>query len=134
MTKPRVGSEIFSSLSDVFVSLPTGSGKSLCFCLLPEAFDFVWQRIDSTQSVVVVVSPLIALMQGQVRAMKELGPKAVYAGMVNDEPELSIYSGDFQLVFSSPESLIMDGRWRDMLLGSVYQERLVEFEKVNKLT
>ena len=56
---------------DVFVSLPTGSGKSLCYCLLPKAFDFLWQRIESTQSILVVVSPLIALMQDQVRAMRE---------------------------------------------------------------
>ena len=42
---------------DVFVSLPTGSGKILCYCLLPKAFDFLWQRIESTQSIVVVVSP-----------------------------------------------------------------------------
>ena len=42
---------------DIFVSLPTGSGKSLCYCLLPKAFDFLWQRIESTQSIVVVVSP-----------------------------------------------------------------------------
>ena len=42
---------------DVFVSLPIGSGKSLCYCLLPKAFDFLWQRIESTQSMFVVVSP-----------------------------------------------------------------------------
>ena len=42
---------------DVFVTLPTGSGKSLCYCVLPKAFYFLWQRIESTQPIVVVVSP-----------------------------------------------------------------------------
>ena len=37
---------------DVFVSL-----ACLCHCLLPKAFYFLWQRIESTQSIVVVVSP-----------------------------------------------------------------------------
>ena len=51
--------------------------------------------------------------------------RAAYAGMVDDELEWSICSGDFQLVLLKPESLLMDGRCRDMLPSSVYQERLV---------
>ena len=45
--------------NDVIVILPTGSGKSLCFWLLPFAFDYLYERVGS---IVVVVSPLIALM------------------------------------------------------------------------
>ena len=57
--------------SDAFVSLPTGSGKSLCYCLLPKAFNFLWQRTALRESIVIVVSPLISLMQDQVRVMIE---------------------------------------------------------------
>ena len=44
---------------NVFISLPTGSGKSLCFSVLPYAFDYLYKRVGS---ILVVVSPLIALM------------------------------------------------------------------------
>ena len=44
---------------DVFISLPTGSGKSLCFSALPYAFDYHYKRVGS---IVVVFSPLIALL------------------------------------------------------------------------
>ena len=47
----------------VFISLPTGSGKSLCYAVLPYAFDDLYHREGS---IVVVVSPLIALMKDQV--------------------------------------------------------------------
>ena len=41
---------------DVFISLPTGSGKSLCFSVLPYAFDYLYKRVGS---IVVIVSPLM---------------------------------------------------------------------------
>ena len=50
----------FISGHDVFVSLPTGSGKSLCFALLPSEFDRVWGLTETTASIVIVVSPLIS--------------------------------------------------------------------------
>lgn len=53
---------------DVFVSLPTGSGKSLCYCILPGVFDILRRKNStSNQSIAIVVSPLIALMKDQVR-------------------------------------------------------------------
>ena len=59
---------LFLNGNDVFVSLPTGSGKSLCYCLLPKAFDVLRKsKTSDTQSVIIVVSPLIALMKDQVR-------------------------------------------------------------------
>ena len=61
--------EQFVEGRDVFVSLSTGSGKSLCYMyfILPRVYDIL-KGITSTesQSVAVVVSPLIALMKDQV--------------------------------------------------------------------
>ena len=49
---------------DVFVALPTGYGKSLRYMALPWIFDRL--RGVTNQSVVLVVSPLVALMADQV--------------------------------------------------------------------
>ena len=49
--------------NDVFVSLPTGSGKSLCFDPLLLVFDEVFH---TKSNIAIVVSPLISLMQDQV--------------------------------------------------------------------
>ena len=48
---------------DVFAVLPTGYGKTLCYAVLPGAFDFLQ---SGGSSIVVVVSPLTAIMKDQV--------------------------------------------------------------------
>jgi len=35
--------------NDVFMSLPTGFGKSLCFALLPYVFDYLWGETPRTE-------------------------------------------------------------------------------------
>ena len=57
--------------SDVFISLPTGSGKWFCYSVLPFVFDGLYQRVGS---IVIVVSPLIALMKDQVRRLHAAEP------------------------------------------------------------
>ena len=52
---------------DVFVWLPTGFGKTVCFEVLPFMFDMKLGRVDS---LVVVVSPLVSLMIDQVRSLR----------------------------------------------------------------
>ena len=51
---------------DVIGVLPTGYGKSLCFIVLPHAFHLLTQ-VDILQVIIVVVSPLTALIKDQVR-------------------------------------------------------------------
>ena len=50
--------------NDVFVSLPTGNGKSLCYAMLPLVFDLVHSWPPST-SILICVSPLVALILDQ---------------------------------------------------------------------
>ena len=61
---------------DVFVSLPTGSGKSLCYGVLPVLFDRL-QRSDR-RAIVVVVSPLISLMKDQTNSFSARGLSVVF--------------------------------------------------------
>jgi ATP-dependent DNA helicase RecQ len=93
---------------DALVVLPTGGGKSLCY-QLPA---LVQDRL------VVVVSPLIALMQDQVDGLRLLGvPAAAAHGNLDAEgrAELRSLSADrsLRLLFVAPERLFLDGfqRW-----------------------
>ena len=64
---------------DVLVSLPTGEGKSLCYASLPLVFDWIKEcHIRTTitaenlsSSIVLVVSPLTALMKDQVESFSK---------------------------------------------------------------
>ena len=51
----------FISGNDVFVSVPTGYGKTLCYACLPQVFDALCGH-QSPYSTIVVISPLQALM------------------------------------------------------------------------
>lgn len=57
--------------------------------------------------------------------MKEKGVSAVYVGGVNDEVETKVCNGEYQLVYLSPEALLTNETWRDMLGSDVYQQNLV---------
>jgi len=62
---------------DVIVILPTGRGKSTCFQLFP----FVYAEIHmASLPLVLVVSPLAALLQNQVFELQQKGISATYLG------------------------------------------------------
>ena len=108
--------------------LPTGSGKSLCYCILPYAFDDLRNLTGTdTRSIVLVVSPLIALMKDQVRSMVERNITAIYAAEADEKDVEDISLGRYQLIFMSPEMLLRDENWRDMLVSPLYQHNLMAF-------
>ena len=108
---------------DVFISLPTGSGKSLCYWVLPWTFDVLKKRDRST---VLVVSPLDALMKDQERSLQSRGVKAIQVGSDNtDKIVEDIKQGYYEILFISPERLLTSEDWRDILQSPVYKEQLV---------
>ena len=55
---------------DVFICLPTGYGKSLCFAILPHLFDYLRGHRDHL-SIVICVAPLLSLMEDQYNRFKD---------------------------------------------------------------
>ena len=76
--------EAFVEGQDVFVPLPTGSGKSVCYACLPLVFDLLRSQEDH-RSIVVVVAPLSALMQDQVASFQARGLTSSCVGVRLEE-------------------------------------------------
>ena len=86
---------------DALVVLPTGGGKSLCY-QLPAA---------TGRGLVLVVSPLIALMDDQVAAAREAGlvADALHSNLEDDhrsEAYRRLAAGKTELLYVSPERLL----------------------------
>jgi len=89
---------------DTLAVMPTGAGKSLCF-QLPAVID---------DGLTVVVSPLIALMDDQVRGLRLQGVAAgaLHSGRSredNAETWRDAMAGRLRLLYAAPERLMLDG-------------------------
>jgi ATP-dependent DNA helicase RecQ len=99
---------------DSLVVMPTGGGKSLCYQLPALAADE-----DPARPLVVVVSPLIALMADQLRRLEQAGVRAAMlaSGMQeghNAQALSDIRAGSTQLVLAAPERFA-SGAFREAL-------------------
>ena len=111
--------------NDVFVALPTGFGKSFCYAVLPLVFDDWLGRPPST-SIVICVSPLLSLMQDQKGKFTPRGLVTEFVGEGQSRLQLEkVDAGLCQLVYISPESLLYNQHWRELLRTTVYQRNLV---------
>ena len=111
---------------DVFAALPTGYGKSLCFALLPYVFDALRKKAGS---IVICVSPLTSLMMDQRQKFSCYGLATEFVGEAQQDPNAiaRVKEGKIQLLYISPESLLINHHWREMLRSDVYRENLVAF-------
>ena len=92
-----------SAGGDALVLMPTGGGKSLCY-QLPALLR------DGTA---IVVSPLIALMQDQVDALRQLGVRAAFlnSSLPLDEQgrvERALLADELDLLYVAPERLLTE--------------------------
>ncbi len=88
---------------DALVLMPTGGGKSLCYQIPARGRDGAG----------VVVSPLIALMQDQVDALRALGVRAGWLNSTQDpyrrrQVESAFLAGELDLLYLAPERLRME--------------------------
>ena len=102
---------------DVLALMPTGGGKSLCF-QLPALLQ---------TGVTLVVSPLIALMQDQVRLLRDNDIAASFINSSLEPGELSrrtaaMVRGEYKLLYLAPERLLLteflDGPLRSLREGA----------------
>ncbi|MFI9187877.1 DNA helicase RecQ [Streptomyces californicus] len=99
---------------DAVVLMPTGGGKSLCY------------QIPSLvrRGTGVVVSPLIALMQDQVDALRALGVRAGFMNSTQDfderrSMEAQFLAGELDILYLAPERLRLDSTLSLLARGEV---------------
>ena len=88
---------------DALVLMPTGAGKSLCY-QIPALL---------RAGTAIVVSPLIALMQDQVAALRQLGVEAAFLNSSQDaatqrDVERRFAAGELKLLYVAPERLLTE--------------------------
>ena len=103
--RPLQGDIIATMLEggDCLALMPTGGGKSLCY-QIPALV---------RPGTGIVVSPLIALMQDQVDALRDLGVKAAFLNSTQDRStqdqiERQFAAGGLDLLYVAPERLVQE--------------------------
>lgn len=106
---------------DVFVLMPTGGGKSLCYQLPALILS------GKTRGTTIVISPLISLMQDQVQHLLH---KNIRAGMISSKGSAAerkstleqFRNGELQLVYLSPE-MVNTSQHIQRIISRLYESR-----------
>ena len=115
----------FVKRRDVFAMLPTGYGKSLIFELVPRICQFLHNKGFDYPSdpILIVICPLSALISSHLTELRAHGISAcsLSDGNVNIE---HLKAGKFSIVLASPEAILDNTTWREMLHTELYQKNV----------
>jgi RecQ family ATP-dependent DNA helicase len=106
---------------DVCAVLPTGFGKSMCYQI----------PFLTTKKTVIVVSPLIALMEDQVRQLKEKNIPVCSLNSTNDDKCADLaemYNGKHKIVYTSPEYLAKN----DKFISKMYEMGMIALVAIDE--
>ena len=87
--------------TDTMAIMPTGGGKSICFQVPAMMF----------RGITIVISPLISLMNDQVRALSQCGIPAAYLNTSLDDKVITrvideVSQGKYKIIYVAPERLL----------------------------
>ncbi len=105
--------------SDVFCMMATGSGKSMMFQLPAVAL----REQSGVLATALVISPLVSLIEDQVRLLCARGVSAIaIGGSSTREEEEKAMKGDYTIIYSTPEKI---GVWKYGLQALQTNTRIV---------
>lgn len=114
---------------DVFVLMPTGGGKSLCYQLPILLFE---------HGIVIVISPLVSLVKDQVNELREknIGAAFILGSESNSKREYSrllgqIYDSKIKLLYVTPEKLAQSSSF-NVLLQNLQSRNLLSYFVVDE--
>ncbi len=120
--------EAYLGGQDVFVCLPTGSGKSFCFEIAPFVIECMQYGLKAVQkqtapkTICLVVAPL----KDQISSLRSKGVSPICIGPESTSSDIEdIKSGKYNLIFGSPEALLNSyrtifRRYLKKVLGAVF--------------
>ena len=100
---------------DVFAVLPTGYRKSIIFQIIP----IIWSRMAAcgfnypSKPILLVISPLVSLIKSHIEELNGHGISCVWLSD-DDTNENAILNGGFSIVFTSPEAIIKNKKWKNL--------------------
>ncbi len=101
--------------SDALGIMPTGAGKSICYQVPAIA----------NEGITIVVSPLISLMQDQVKSLKQAGIRGAYinSSLSPRQIEKALYNaskGQYKIIYVAPERLLTENFLSFALSADIY--------------